>query len=362
MSCTSRIATTTHASASLSDGADGWVVATSFGDPGREAAAGRTSAAIADVSNWGAFRLSGVNSVKFLQGLVTNDVAKLGVGEGCYAAFLNVHGRIECDVHVFRFDDGLVLHTPPEATDWLEKNLGRFRLAGGFDLERLGDRHAMIAVLGPAARELVGRVTGANAPESLRCDESSCSGSSLRLLAVPRCKADSIDILGTAEDVAVVWQQLLEGGAVPAGTEALEILRLEAGIARFGRDFDGDTVLQEVDCPEIVSFHKGCYLGQEIVARLHFQGQPSKLLRRLEISGELLPEPGDEVIAADESAKSAGRVTSSSRATDGGPTVFAVIKRRFYEPGTAVRVRHGDSLVDGVVVERRPSTEAGNPK
>lgn len=362
MSCTSRIATTTHAAASLSDGADGWIVATSFGDPQGEAAACRRSVAISDVSNWGIFRLSGANAVKYLQGLVSNDVAKLDVGEGCYAAFLNVHGRIEADVHIFRFEDGLVLHTPPEAADWLEKSLGRFRLAGGFDLERLGERHAMIAVLGPETHDLLERITGGDAPERLRCGESSTSGASIRLLGVPRCQTDSIDILGGADEVAELWHRLREAGAVPVGTEALEIARLEAGIARFGRDFDNDTVLQEADCPEIVSYQKGCYLGQEIVARLHFQGQPSKLLRRIEITGDILPEPGDEVIAGDESAKSAGRVTSSSSATEGGPTVFAIVKRRFYEPGTPVRIRRGDSLVGGVVTERRPSPQTGKPQ
>ncbi len=362
MSSTSRIATTTHSAASLSDGADGWVVATSFGDPQGEAAACRSSVAIADVSNWGVFRISGANAVKYLQGLVSNDVAKLNVGEGCYAAFLNVHGRIEADVHIFRFEDGLVLHTPPEAADWLEKNLGRFRLAGGFDLERLGERHAMIAVLGPDSRDLLARLTGRDAPERLCCGESDSPGASLKLLGVPRCQTDSVDVLGGADEVAALWQSLRDAGALPAGTEALEIARLEAGIARFGRDFDNDTVLQEVDCPEIVSFQKGCYLGQEIVARLHFQGQPSKLLRRLEVSGDVLPEPGDEVIAGDESAKSAGRVTSANGATAGGPTVFALVKRRFYEPGTPVRIRRGDTLVDGVVAERRPSAQTGRPQ
>lgn len=362
MSSTSRIATTTHAAASLSDGADGWVVATSFGDPLGEAAACRSSVAIADVSNWGVFRLSGANAVKYLQGLVSNDVAKLNVGEGCYAAFLNVHGRIEADVHIFRFEDGLILHTPPEAADWLEKSLGRFRLAGGFDLERLGERHAMIAVLGPDSRDLLARLTGRDAPERLCCGESDSPGASLKLLGVPRCQTDSVDILGSADEVAALWQRLRDAGALPAGTEALEIARLEAGIARFGRDFDNDTVLQEVDCPEIVSFQKGCYLGQEIVARLHFQGQPSKLLRQLEVSGDVLPEPGDEVLAGDDSAKSAGRVTSANGATAGGPTVFAQVKRRFYEPGTPVRIRRGDTLVDGVVAERRPYAQTGRPQ
>lgn len=358
MSSTSRIAGTTQISARLSDGTDGWVVATSYGDASGEAEACRRSVAVADVSNWGVFRLTGANAVKYLQGLVTNDVAKLGIGEGCYSAFLNVHGRIEADVYIFRFDDGLVLHTPPEAADWVDRNLGRFRLAGGFDLERLGDGFAMIAVMGPAARATLSAVAGIGAPGALRSVESTGSPTSLRLLGIPRCATDSIDVLGTADDVADLWTRLVAAGAVPAGTTALDVARLEAGIARFSQDFDNDTVLQEVDCPEIVSFQKGCYLGQEIVARLHYQGQPSKLLRRLVIFGDVIPVAGDEVVAADESGKSVGQVTSASAETEGGPTVFARIKRRYYEPGTAVRIRHGETLVESTVAERRPSAKS----
>lgn len=355
MSSTSRIAATTHPTAALSDGTDGWIVATSFGDPAREATACRTSIAVADVSHWGTFRLSGANSVKFLQGLVTNDIAALAPGEGCYAAFLNVHGRIEADVHVFRFDTGLVLHTPPEATNWVETNLGRFRMAGGFDLERLDPTHAMISVIGPQARQCLADLLGTAVPGHLECAETTADDVTLSMLGVRRATSDSVDVLGTPGPLSELWKSLVDAGAVPAGSEALEIVRLEAGIARFGRDFDSDVVLQELDCPEIVSFQKGCYLGQEIVARLHFQGQPSKLLRRLEIANGTLPDPGDDVVSTDDPAKSAGRVTSVSDATVDAPTVFALVKRRFYEPGTPVRIRHGESLVDAVVAPRRPT-------
>src|SRR5262249_28460425 len=129
----------------------GWRIPLSYGDVAKEAEAARETAGVADVSHWGAFSLEGKNSVKFLQGLVTNDVAALAAGEGCYAAFLNVHGRIEAVANVFSFGDSrLVIQTPPEATDWVAASLGRFRLAGGFDLERL-DGSSTIAVVGPQA-------------------------------------------------------------------------------------------------------------------------------------------------------------------------------------------------------------------
>lgn len=356
MTWTSPISVTMETAASRSDGSDGWAVSTSYGDVGAEAEATRTGAGVADVSHWGAFRLSGANAVKYLQGLVTNDVAALETGKGCYAAFLNVHGRIEADVHIFRVDDGLILHTLPEAAGWVEKNLGRFRLAGGFDLTRLSEGFGMLAIAGPDAPRLVESVLGAEPPASLHASRIRTGGESVSILAVPRCQAPSFDIHGRAEQVSRLWTSLVDAGARPLGTDALEIARLEAGIARFSRDFDNDTVLQEMDSPEIVSFHKGCYLGQEIVARLHFQGQPSKLLRRLVLDGDRLPEVGDEIVAASDPEKSAGRVTSVSGATKGGPTVFAIVKRRYYTPGTAVLIPCDGETIAATVAERRPGT------
>ena len=130
---------------------------------------------------------------------------------------------------------------------------------------------------------------------------------------------------------------------------------MEAGIARFGRDFDAETVLQEADVPGIVSMNKGCYLGQEIVARLHFLGQPSKLLRRLEVAPGALPSPGAEVVSTDDPPKAAGRVTSAAVSPSAGPIVFAVVKRRYYAEGTAVAVRDGEQLLPATVHARVPS-------
>jgi aminomethyltransferase len=332
----------------------GWRVALGYGDLPGELAAARSGVALADVSHWGAFTLEGRNAVKFLQGLVTNDVAALAAGTGCYGAFLNVHGRIEAVAHIFSLGENrLVLSTPPEATDWVAASLGRFRLAGGFDLVRL-DGHARVAVIGPGAIAALRTALGASldTPFGSRAVELVVDGETVLVLGVPRSNEDGADVVGPPSLVAALFDRLVDAGARPVGVDALEVLAMEDGFPRFGRDFDAETVLQEADVPEIVSFHKGCYLGQEIVARIHFQGQPSKLLRRLVVEEGAEPCPGDEVFSADDDVKVAGRVTSVVRSPEHGPIVFAVMKRKHYALGTPVRVRRGDALVPATVAAR----------
>jgi folate-binding protein YgfZ len=341
----------------------GWTVPRAFGDVVSDVEVLHARAAVADVSHYGHFTLRGKESVRFLQGLVTNDVAGLSAGTGVYAAFLNVHGRIESDCWIFSFGDELVIQAPPERAEWVATSLGRFRHAGDFHLTSLESTHVALTLQGPdAARTLEGALGVEIGPFGpFECREVELSGKSLRILGTRRSAEWGADLLVPAELAASLYGELLEHGAAPIGADALDVVRMEAGLPRYGRDFDGDTVLQEVDVPEIVSFNKGCYLGQEVVARLHFLGQPAKLLRRLIVAGATLPEPGDEVIAA-AADQSAGRVTSVALSPSEGAIVFAVVKRKHYAPGTIVRVRRGEAMLVATVAERDPRRAEKEPR
>jgi tRNA-modifying protein YgfZ len=314
-------------------------------------------AIVADISNWTHFTLSGRDGPKFVQGLTTNDILALQPGSGCYTAFLNVHGRIEAVCSVFRFADEFLLQTPPEASDWLAASLGRFVRAGDFRFARL-DGVGALTIQGPESLAIIGQLLDARLGElsPFDCREERFEGNGVRVVATRRSQAGGADIIAAPETVASLWRALTptDGpGVVPVGSETLERLRMEAGIPKFGLDFDNDTVLQEVDVPDIVSFTKGCYLGQEIVARLHYLGQPSKLLRRLEIEGDALPEPGAAVLAeVDGDRKAAGVVTSALRSPTHGILVFAVVKRKYNGLGAPVFVRIADESIPARVVER----------
>lgn len=332
-----------------------WRLPAAFGDVIAEVEAVHARAGVADVSHYGHFTLHGKESVRFLQGLVTNDVANLTAGNGVYASFLNVHGRIETDCYVFSFGDMLVIQTPSERTEWVATSLGKFRYAGDFHLTPLAETHAALTVQGPEAGRVLetalGVDVGALAP--FECHEVEWRGERVRLLGTRRSAERGVDLLLPASHAAELFEALVAAGAVPIGSDALDILRMEAGIARYGRDFDDDTVLQEVDTPEIVNFNKGCYLGQEVVARLHFLGQPSKLLRRLDVGSGTIPVAGDALVSPEDESKAAGRVTSVAVSPTLGPIVFAVVKRKYYEPGTPVLVVRGEDRVPAVVLDRK---------
>lgn len=331
-------------------------------DVGDDVLAASMGVVLADISDWGHFTLGGRDGAKFLQGLVTNDVVGLAPGAGCRVAFLNVHGRFEAVATVFSCDGVLVLQTPPAATLWVETFLSKYRRAGDFQFERIADA-AAVTLQGPLAGAVLGEVLGTEpgADSTLWCGVTTFEGVMLRIMRSPRSLAGGYDVVGPADAVRDLVERVCAKQPEPPvviGDGALEVLRIEAGIPAYLKDFDADTVLQEIDEPDIVSFNKGCYLGQEIVARIHFQGQPSKLLRRLTIPGDCVPVAGDEVLAEDDE-KSAGRITSVAVSPTRGLIVFAMIKRRFYQPGTSVRIRRDDREFKATVVERvgAPATE-----
>jgi folate-binding protein YgfZ len=335
-------------------------VPASFADPNAELAAAHDRAALVDITHLAHFTLGGKDGPKFVQGLTTNDILALEIGAGCYTAFLNVHGRIEADCYVYRFASEYLLQTRPEAGAWLAASLGRFVRAGDFKFASLRDTHAALTVQGPKALELLGAALSVPLGElpSLRCTEARFQGADVRVVRTRRSSVGGADVIGDIETLSHLWQQLEspEYAIVPAGVDTLEVLRMEAGLARFGRDFDNGTVLQEVDAPEIVSFKKGCYLGQEIVARVHYLGQPSKLLRRFAIDTDLLPSAGDEILASEEAdAKPVGHVTSVCLSPERGTIVFGVVKRKYYAPGTAVFIRTGQGVARATVAERNRS-------
>jgi folate-binding protein YgfZ len=187
----------------------------------------------------------------------------------------------------------------------------------------------------------------------LQCREVELEGARLWLLGRRRCAGPAVDVAGDPHQVERLWTRLVELGATPAGELALEWARLKAGLPRFMADYDQDSVVLEADDPALVSFSKGCYLGQEIVARVHYQGQPAQLVRCLHMDGNELPEPGDVVLlCADGGDKPVGHVTSAALVPGTGAIVLAMIKRRAFTPGTRVRIVRGGRELAATVAAR----------
>jgi folate-binding protein YgfZ len=287
------------------------IAAREYGDLRAEYEAIRNGAAVSDLSLAAKLEVSGKNAVQFLNGLVTNDVKSLHPGDGRLAAFLNVQGKVVSLCRFYQTGVHLLIEYDVTNREAIFKNLSRFVPAGEFFVKDVSDELALLSVQGPKAAELLSTITAQTieaAPE-YRNYQANINDTTVLLAAHARAGATGFDVFVAAEAKAQIRQTLIDNGAIPAGSEALEIARLEAAIPRESVDVTDANILLEAGYDKAVSYTKGCYLGQEIIARIHYRGQPARQLRGLLIDANDPPAKGTELWAAD--GKKIGEITSS---------------------------------------------------
>jgi folate-binding protein YgfZ len=285
---------------------------------------------LVDRSARGKLWLTGSEAADYLQGQVTNDVAALEPRTGCYAALLNHKGKMLTDMRVLRGDDFLFVDTEPEGLAALKRNASMFSIGRDVRSEDVTGDWAILSLVGPEARARLD-----NPPPG--AEHSAALGEHGLYVATDL----GVDVICRAADAAGVREAL---GVEAVSEEAAECLRIESGRPRFSIDVGTDTIPQEAGLNErAVSFTKGCYVGQETVARLHYKGKPNRHLRGLTLSEPVAH--GDEVRLGE---RVVGEVGSAALSPALGPIALAVIRREA-EPGAAVHV--GESAVDGVVAE-----------
>jgi folate-binding protein YgfZ len=278
-----------------------------------------------DRSERGKLALTGTERKSFLAGQVTNDIEGLTPGSGCYAAFLTHKGKMLGDLRVLDVeDDGadepdptLLLDTDRATLQALFDLVRRFKIGYDVELHKRTVQRGLLSLAGPGARAIAGA-------EAVPVDEyahrpGEIAGHPVRLITTDL----GIDVLCAAEATDDVRAALVAAGATPVSEDAAEILRVESGRPRYGVDADDATIPQEAGLnARAVSFTKGCYVGQETVARLFYRGKPNRHLR-----GLLLSEPvaaGAELRLGE---KVVGRLTSSLVSPTYGPIALALVRR-----------------------------------
>ena len=267
-----------------------------YADPAVGYAALKQDAAVVDLSSRAVLRLTGRDPIGLLDAILTNRVPKeerLGV----YAALLNQKGRIQTDLRVLKDGGDLLVDTEPEGTDAAKEILGRYAPFSRVKVEDLTEEEppwGVLGLYGPRAGETLGRLTLAEHETA----EFEVAGTSL-LAAGVTLPVPGYDLIGPADTINHAREQLIARGAVPAGTEAFETVRIEAGIPRFGPDMTPENFPGEAGILErAVDFTKGCYPGQETVARMHYRGHPNRILRRFAVEGTP-PQPGAPILQGD---------------------------------------------------------------
>ncbi len=321
---------------------DGRRVPADYGDAGAEYAVVREGGAgLSDLSARGRIEVSGSEAVQFLNGLVTNDIKALEEGAWMRAAFPNVQGRLVAQARVLRLGpDRFLFDTEPATRERVLKTLERFTLAGDFRVKDLTDETALVTVQGARAAEVVRTALGADAAETARGRvhvASPSEGQELYVIRATHTAEDGFDLIVTAAGAASLWDALASAGARPVGSDALEVLRVEAGVARYGQDVDETNVVLEAVPDDAVSFTKGCYVGQEIIARIHWRGHVAKRLAGLAFDGRAQVSRDDKILNAD--GQTVGRLTSVTFSPALDRTIaLGYVKYDYLAPGTELRV------------------------
>jgi folate-binding protein YgfZ len=277
------------------------------------------SAGLIDRSDRGKLLLTGSEAAEFLQGQVTNDVQALTPGTGCYALLLTHKGKVRTDMRVLRGVDWILLDTEPGGLAPLARTVEMYGIGRDVGARDVSSERSILSLIGPAARDRLDVAP----PDA---EHAFVEGEHGLYVATNL----GVDVIAPADSVGGLHGAL---GADPVSLETAECVRIESGRPRLGVDMDDTTIPQEAGLNErAVSFEKGCYVGQETVARLHYRGKPNRHLRGLRLSTPA--NSGDVVSAAD---REVGAVGSSCLSPAHGP-IALVLLRREAEPGDTVSV------------------------
>lgn len=303
-----------------------------------EYAAATTSAGWLDRSERGKLALTGADTKAFLQGQVSNDVVALTSGNGCYAALLTPKGKMLGDLRILDTGDELLLDTERVALQELFNTIRRFSLGYDVQLHKRTVQAGLVSLLGPDSDQIAAAATPPAA-------EHAHLAATIDGIDVRAVRTDvGIDLICGSDQTAGLTRALHARGAEPISDATAECIRIERGRPRYGIDLDDSVIPQEAGLNErAVSFQKGCYVGQETVARLFYRGKPNRQLRGLRLRG---PAPvGSEIVFGE---RVVGRLSSVAASPRFGEIGLGLLRREA-PPGSDVLV--GDDRACAIVTE-----------
>lgn len=330
-----------------------------YGNPAAESAAVAERAGVFDLSFRSRLCLTGSDRVRFLHGQVTNDVKSLRTGQGCYAAVVTAKGRMQSDLNIYALTEELLLDFEPGFTKTVRERLEQFIVADDVQVVDVRSHYGLLGVQGPEAAAVIAKLglfkSLPGNPVSLAAEADPTLGE-MYLAAQPRCGAGGYDLfaplaaLGAVADKLVAAARALGGRA--CGWLALETARIEAGLPRYGLDMDEANLPQECGIEaRAISYNKGCYIGQEVLNRLHTLGHVNRELRGLKLPADAgpLPVKGDLLFHGE---KESGWITSvvfSPRLQS--RIALGYVRREAGQIGTELTLRSGRGTTAATIVE-----------
>ena len=302
----------------------------------------REECGVLDRSDRGKLLVTGAEAAEYLQGQLTNDIEVLEPGEGCYAALLDRKGHMQADMRVLNLSAvplpgiagqgnsaAIWVDTEPEALAAARRHLDMYKIGREVALEDITEQQGILSLIGPRSVELAG------SPALPEHSSEPVSIEGVDCLAVGT--ALGVDLIAAAPDRERLIAALAAAGAPAVDPEAVEIVRIESGTPRFGSEMDTTTMPAEAGIvASAVNFEKGCYIGQETVARLHYKGKPNRHLRGLQLSAPA--SPGAALWLGE---KEVGKLGGSCVSPVRGAIGLAIVRREA-EPGAELRVGEDD--------------------
>jgi len=292
---------------------------------------------VIDLSHRAKISLTGGDRVRWLNGMITNNVRDLGVGSGVYAFLLNPQGHILGDLYAFHRSDSLLLDTDQSQLDKLLATFEHYIIMDDVEVANLSEQITSIGVAGPKARAALHAVGFQFADlEPLGFVETTWHNIPLTVVRKDNPSVESYELWLPRDRYTKVWDALTGSGFKVVSAAAIELLRIACGIPRYGQDIRERDLPQETEQQRALHFSKGCYIGQEIVERIRSRGSVHRKFSGFEVQGPL-PAPGTKIQAE---GKDAGEVTSAASlpATDGDHGVaLGYIRREMAIPGKEVQ-------------------------
>ncbi len=328
-----------------------WLVAAHFGDPRTEYEALRRAAGALDLCFLGKLRVTGRDRIRYLNNMLTNDITRVAPGVGCYAALLNRQGMMESDLWVHVFETDVWLECPPSAAARVRETLSRHVVSDIVSLESMDGILGILSLQGPRAREFMEITLDAKLQELSPLGHQTVMRGAGTWIVVRRDRTgfDGFDLWLPLTELQAVWRRWAEfEGVRAAGLTALNWSRIEAGIPWYGIDMDEKSLPMEMGLDAAISMSKGCYRGQEIVARIRHRGHLDRRLGGISLDSPSPPIKGAEVRSL---GIKIGEVTSAALSPRlGKPLALAVVKTACLQPGTPVEVDCDGYLRAGTIV------------
>jgi tRNA-modifying protein YgfZ len=293
-----------------------------------------------DLSRRGRLCLLGTDREKFLHGQVTNEVLKLRAGEGTYAALVTAKGRVETDLFIFKLAEELLLDFEPGLSSKVSQRLERFIIAEDVQVVDVSPVFGLLSIHGPRAEEVLRRVEFQPPAARLGWSQSG----EIYLARNHRFGVPGFDLFAPVEGLSNLASKLEQAGVAKSTEAAAEHLRIENGIPRFGVDFDETNLAPETGMERnAISYAKGCYIGQEVIARIRTYGQVAKALRVLRIPGEgSVPAKGAKLLA---DGRECGNVTSFVQSERlGGRAGLGYVRKEANEIGRILALESGEAV------------------